>query len=123
MYDVSPRFLDQLAADRRESLERSGASTSPALRRALGAVIARFRPTRVEDPVPTTRATTSGRLTPREREVMTLVAQGLTNAEVAERLWIAPGTVRRHLENIYAKLDVHTRMAAAERLRLEDPGA
>jgi RNA polymerase sigma factor (sigma-70 family) len=51
-------------------------------------------------------------LTAREREVLLLVADGLTNAEVAERLWISPGTVRRHLENVYAKLGVRTRTAA-----------
>ena len=51
-------------------------------------------------------------LTTRERQVIALVADGLTNAEVAERLWISPGTVRRHLENVYGKLGVHTRTAA-----------
>ena len=56
-------------------------------------------------------------LTRREHEVVTLVAEGLTNAEIAGRLWIAPGTVRRHLENVFAKLEVHTRTAAVARLR------
>jgi DNA-binding CsgD family transcriptional regulator len=51
-------------------------------------------------------------LTAREREVLELVGDGLTNVEVAQRLWISPGTVRRHLENSYAKLGVHTRTAA-----------
>ena len=51
-------------------------------------------------------------LTPREREVLALVADGKTNAEIARQLWISPGTVRRHLENAYAKLGVHTRTAA-----------
>ena len=51
-------------------------------------------------------------LTRREREVLLLVAEGQTNAEVAEHLWISGGTVRRHLENAYAKLGVHTRTAA-----------
>jgi DNA-binding CsgD family transcriptional regulator len=57
------------------------------------------------------------RLTAREREILDLVAEGTTNAEIAERLWISPGTVRRHLENIYAKLGVHTRTAAATLFR------
>ena len=56
-------------------------------------------------------------LTPREREVLELVAEGMTNAEVGRALWVAPGTVRRHLENVYAKLGVHTRTAAVDRLR------
>ncbi len=52
------------------------------------------------------------RLTRREREVLSLVAEGMTNAEIAARLWISAGTVRRHLENAYSKLEVHTRIAA-----------
>jgi DNA-binding CsgD family transcriptional regulator len=55
-------------------------------------------------------------LTPREREILAWIACGLTNSEIAETLWIAPNTVRTHLENIYAKLGVHTRTAAAARL-------
>jgi DNA-binding CsgD family transcriptional regulator len=51
-------------------------------------------------------------LTAREREVLRLVAEGRTNAQIAEQLWISGGTVRRHLENAYAKLGVHTRTAA-----------
>ena len=41
-----------------------------------------------------------------------MVAQGMTNMEVAKMLWISPGTVRKHLGNVYAKLGVHTRMGA-----------
>ncbi|HET8785422.1 MAG TPA: helix-turn-helix transcriptional regulator [Candidatus Limnocylindrales bacterium] len=41
-----------------------------------------------------------------------IVAQGLPNGEIAQRLWISPGTVRRPLENAYAKLGLHTRTAA-----------
>lgn len=51
-------------------------------------------------------------LTAREREVLAWVARGKTNAEVAELLWLAPSTVRKHLENVYAKLGVSTRTAA-----------
>jgi DNA-binding CsgD family transcriptional regulator len=58
-----------------------------------------------------------GRLTAREGEVLELVAAGLTNAGIAERLWISPGTVKRHLENIYAKLGVANRAAAAASIK------
>ena len=55
-------------------------------------------------------------LSAREREVLVLVRDGLRNAEIAEALWVSPATVRKHLENIYEKLDVHTRTAAVARV-------
>ena len=51
-------------------------------------------------------------LTPREVEVLSLVREGLTNAEIAQRLFVSTTTVRKHLENIFGKLGVHTRTAA-----------
>lgn len=55
-------------------------------------------------------------LTAREREILGLVSEGATNGEIAERLWITPGTVRKHLEHVYDKLGVRNRTAAAARL-------
>ena len=54
-------------------------------------------------------------LTSRECEVLTLVASGRTNGEIARVLWLAPSTVGKHLEHIYAKLGVRTRTAAVAR--------
>lgn len=54
-------------------------------------------------------------LTAREVEVLSLVAQGRTNGELARILWVSPNTVRKHLENVFEKLDVHTRSAAVAR--------
>ena len=54
-------------------------------------------------------------LTQRETEVLRLIRDGMTNQEIADRLVIATGTVRTHLENIFEKLDVHTRTAAVAR--------
>ncbi|HAX68858.1 MAG TPA: DNA-binding response regulator [Anaerolineales bacterium] len=51
-------------------------------------------------------------LTDREREVLDLLSQGLTNKEIAEKLVITTNTVKRHLKAIFEKLDVHTRAAA-----------
>jgi DNA-binding CsgD family transcriptional regulator len=51
-------------------------------------------------------------LTEREVEILRLVAQGLTDAQVAERLVISPRTVHGHLRSIYGKLDVSSRTAA-----------
>ncbi|CAN5345148.1 hypothetical protein BH24CHL10_BH24CHL10_00730 [soil metagenome] len=54
-------------------------------------------------------------LSPRENEVLDLVAKGATNARIAEQLWISPGTVKKHLEHIYLKLEVGSRTAALAR--------
>ena len=55
-------------------------------------------------------------LTDREREVLDLLAQGLTNKEIAEKLFITTNTVKRHLKAIFEKLDVHTRSAATAKV-------
>ena len=51
-------------------------------------------------------------LTQREVEVLRLLARGLSNKEIAERLVISPKTVANHVEHIYAKIDASTRAAA-----------
>jgi DNA-binding CsgD family transcriptional regulator len=61
----------------------------------------------------------SRRLTERELEVLQLVDEGRTNAEIAHILWVAPSTVRKHLENAYAKLGVRSRTEATALLRRE----
>jgi DNA-binding NarL/FixJ family response regulator len=52
-------------------------------------------------------------LSPRESEVLSLVAEGLSNPEIAERLFLSEHTVKRHVANILAKLDLPSRTAAA----------
>lgn len=49
-------------------------------------------------------------LTEREREVLTLIAQGLSNQEIADKLIISVKTVNRHRENIMSKLNLHSRV-------------
>lgn len=51
-------------------------------------------------------------LTRRQRELLHLVADGYTNAQIGRRLGLAEGTVRKHLENIFARLQVSSRTAA-----------
>jgi DNA-binding NarL/FixJ family response regulator len=54
-----------------------------------------------------------GGLTDREIEVLSLIARGRTNRDVADDLFISTKTVGRHVENIYTKIGVSTRAAAA----------
>jgi DNA-binding NarL/FixJ family response regulator len=56
-------------------------------------------------------------LSAREREVLTLIAQGLTNAAIAERLVLSPKTVRNYISEIYSKLQVADRVQAMLRAR------
>lgn len=54
-------------------------------------------------------------LTPRERDILVLMADDLSNADIAERLVIAPGTIKWYVKQIYSKLDVHSREEAIAR--------
>ena len=56
------------------------------------------------------------RLTPRQTDLLRLVAAGHTNTQIARRLGISEGTVRTHLENIYERLEVSSRAAAVTRV-------
>lgn len=55
-------------------------------------------------------------LTKREAEVALLLAEGLSNAEIAERLFVSPHTARHHVENVLSKLGINSRAAVAARL-------
>jgi DNA-binding NarL/FixJ family response regulator len=92
-------FLDTL-----ERVCRGGSVVDPSLVQEL--VSAR----RAEDPLEP--------LTPREREVLALMAEGRTNAGIARRLWVTEGTVEKHVHSIFVKLrlpetdDDHRRVLA-----------
>jgi DNA-binding NarL/FixJ family response regulator len=62
-------------------------------------------------------------LTGRERQVLTLVARGYRNDEIAQRLVLSPGTVRKHLDNAYRELGVSNRAAAVARAFPDGLGA
>ena len=81
----------------------------------LDAAPALARADRLADRLASARPAVTGYpagLTAREAEVLRLVAQGLTDAQVAERLYLSPRTVGQHLRSIYNKLGVSTRPAA-----------
>ncbi|MGH2703661.1 MAG: response regulator transcription factor [Actinomycetota bacterium] len=54
-------------------------------------------------------------LTPTEQQVVDLVAEGLTNPQIGERLFVSRRTVQSHLRHVFAKLDVATRAELAAR--------
>jgi len=64
----------------------------------------------------------SAHLTPREREVMELIADGLSTKEMARKLGVAGFTVRAHVRNIMEKLNIHTRLAIAAFVHRERAG-
>jgi LuxR family maltose regulon positive regulatory protein len=88
----------------------------------VGRLLAAFEPkargrealTRTSDP---SVASLVEPLSARELQVLQLIAEGLTNREIAQRLFISPKTVKRHASSIYGKLDVHSRTQAAARAR------
>lgn len=78
-------------------------------------VVAEF--TRLANQTPRVAASLVEPLSEREREILRLVASGASNREIAAKLVIAEGTVKNHVTNILAKLDVKDRTQAALRAR------
>lgn len=75
-------------------------------------------PATIEDgpatvPAPAVQHASIASLTPREREVLLLIARGYSNAEIAEAFVVSEGTVKTHVKRILAKLDVRDRTQAA----------
>lgn len=64
------------------------------------------------------RAANNETLTKREDEVLHLLAEGLTHKDIGHCLYISPETVRKHLMNIYKKLDAHNKIKALRKMKL-----
>ncbi|MEJ2208035.1 MAG: LuxR C-terminal-related transcriptional regulator [Anaerolineae bacterium] len=104
------RSLHPLLADlRTEAATLAGAASNRLayLDRLLAALAEPGRPT----------ADAQGLLTPRELEILTLMAGGASNQEIAQRLVVTVGTVKGHVNHILDKLEAHNRTAAVARAR------
>jgi LuxR family maltose regulon positive regulatory protein len=67
--------------------------------------------------IPVRQLSPASGLSPREREVLALAAQGFRNDDIGLRLFISPKTVKTHLRNIYEKLGVNSRTEAATKAK------
>jgi DNA-binding NarL/FixJ family response regulator len=101
-----------VALDRPADAEREASSALERLD-GLGAAVAADRARRVLATCSGTDEPVLPELTRREREVLALIAEGLTNREIADRLVVSEHTVHRHVTNILRKLELPSRAAAA----------
>jgi DNA-binding NarL/FixJ family response regulator len=90
----------------------------PGLERAL-ALREKLTPAAAQEPA---RQSASDTLTAREREIANLVADGLSNRDIAERLAITEGTVEVHVKHILGKLGFSSRAQVAGWFALQGPG-
>jgi DNA-binding CsgD family transcriptional regulator len=103
------RLRDRLGGDRFDEVWEGGRGLGPAAMVAEAEAVAASLAT---GPAAGAPAAGPAGLSEREREVLRLVAAGLTSAQVAERLFLSPRTINADLNRIYAKLNVTTRGAA-----------
>jgi NarL family two-component system response regulator LiaR len=111
--DVGPK---ELAAAVRAAAQGEAVLHSPVATRVLQQVRENLPTQELAAPQPAAQPLVEP-LSERELEVLDLIAAGLTNREIAKRLFIAHGTVKRHINNIYSKLQARHRTEAIARAR------
>jgi DNA-binding NarL/FixJ family response regulator len=89
-----------------EAVAGGGAWLDPAVTARVLAVY------RASPPGPAASPAALDQLTPRERDVLALIGQGATNTEIARQLFVSEGTVKTHVNHLFAKLDLRDRPAA-----------
>jgi LuxR family maltose regulon positive regulatory protein len=96
------------------------ASSSGELTSYVSNVVAAWRPRYGSEAQqqPLTSSSTAGALSPREGDILKLVAGGLSNKEIARNLAIAPETVKTHIKNIFIKLNIERRVQAVSRAQM-----
>lgn len=118
--DTAPADLGRTLAD----VKRGASPISPMLARRLLERLRQVESASDGRAGPGAAMPTPVQLTPREHDVLRLIARGYTYAEIAEQEGITRHTVQMHIKNLYGKLSVHSRGQAvyeASRLGLVDP--
>ena len=110
--------MRRLMADFRFSIEKQMSSSAQAQLGYTGKLLAAFgppvdKPSTIKNP----KSEMVEPLSERELEVLRLVAQGLSNREISERLFLALNTVKGHNQKIFDKLQVQSRTEAVARAR------
>lgn len=105
-------YLDPARSDARLEFDRSDTDFAERDRRVLDVLLPHLRQVLLRAQLRRRAVNSAHGLTSREREVLACVAEGRTNIEIGRLLGISPETVRKHLENTYEKLGVHTRTGA-----------
>jgi LuxR family maltose regulon positive regulatory protein len=117
VFDQGPA-LDRLLAEIAQ--EETHAETVQELAKAFGRIFLGSAASSQRQPAANAALKTGGLIEPlseRELEVLHLIAAGFSNADIAARLVIALGTVKRHINNIYGKLGVESRTQAVDKAR------
>ncbi|NUM43588.1 MAG: hypothetical protein HUU38_02695 [Anaerolineales bacterium] len=116
---AEPKGYVRLFVDEGEKMQglltRTGRET-PARAGYVSKLLAAFSVTFTPDQKPA-QAGLVEPLTERELEVLNYIAQGLSNPEIAKRLFLSPNTLKAHSQNIFSKLNVHNRVEATNRAR------
>jgi LuxR family maltose regulon positive regulatory protein len=110
-------FLDEGAEGRRLLLEARSRLKDPRLTDYADSLLAAFGLPAYDSAAADPILRPFERVSEREREVLRLVAEGLSNREIAARLFLVEGTVKAHVHTIYRKLSVQNRTQAAARAR------
>ncbi|HEV3390588.1 MAG TPA: response regulator transcription factor [Solirubrobacteraceae bacterium] len=105
-YVVKDAPIDQIV----EGIRAAGRGESMISPRIASRLVHRLR-----EPETVEATATGGKLTPREREVLELLARGLDNSEIARVLYLSQHTVKNHVSSILVKLQVENRIQAAVR--------
>jgi LuxR family maltose regulon positive regulatory protein len=113
--DQSRKLRDLLLSELRVQPERTDTAWSKLIRRLLA----------VSQPASTGQTISSAQeweepLSPRELEVLTCMVLGLTNSQIAARLVVTPNTIKKHINAIFSKLQVSTRLQAIEKARTKN---